>query len=228
MRSIIENIKNIIKKAGKLIFSLFLFILFIIIWSNYIVNKESGGLIYQDINQIPNAQVVLILGASVKPNKEMSDIFRDRVDTAIKLYENKKVLKIIISGDHGKKYYDEVEAAKKYLLEKGIPPDDIFLDHAGFDTYDSLYRAKYIFDVKSIIVVTQNFHLPRAMFIAKKLGHNAYGLSADLHSYSGAEKMFIREIFADVKAYLDILLDEKPQFLGPKINLNESGLKSWE
>jgi SanA protein len=228
MPSLIEKIKNAIKKTGKIIFLIFLFIFIITIWSNYEVNKESSGLIYQDINQIPNAEVALILGASVKPNKEMSDIFRDRVDTAIKLYENKKVSKIIVSGDHGKKYYDEVEAAKKYLLEKGIPPDDIFLDHAGFDTYDSLYRAKHIFDVKSMIVVTQNFHLPRAMFIAKKLGHNAYGFSADLHSYSGAEKMFIREIFADVKAYFDILLDEKPQFLGPKINLDGSGIESWD
>lgn len=228
MPSLIEKIKNAIKKTGKLIFLIFLFILILVIWSNYEVNKESNGFIYQDINQIPNAEVALILGASVKPNKEMSDIFRDRVDTAIKLYENKKVSKIIVSGDHGKKYYDEVEAAKKYLLEKEIPPDDIFLDHAGFDTYDSLYRAKYIFNAQSMIVVTQNFHLPRAMFIAKKLGHNAYGFSADLHSYSGAEKMFIREIFADVKAYFDILLDEKPQFLGPKINLNGSGLESWD
>jgi len=224
----IEKIKAMIKKAGKLILVCILTILAVIIWSNYAVRSESGGYIYQDINKIPTAQVALILGAGVKPNKEMSDVFRDRVDTAIKLYKNKKVLKIIISGDHGKKYYDEVTAAKKYVLEKGIPPEDVFLDHAGFDTYDSLYRARYIFEADSIIVVTQNFHLPRAIFIARKLGLNATGLSADLHQYSGIGLMRNREIFADIKAYFDVILNEKPKFLGPKIDLKGSGLTTWD
>ncbi|MFA5080856.1 MAG: ElyC/SanA/YdcF family protein [Candidatus Paceibacterota bacterium] len=228
MASIVKKTKELFKKTGKLILVIFFIILIIIIWINYIITQESKDLIHKEINQVPSAQVALILGASVKPNKEMSDVFRDRVDSAIQLYNGGKISKIIVSGDHGKKYYDEVEAAKKYLLEKGIPPEDIFLDHAGFDTYDSLYRAKYIFDAKSIIIVTQNFHLPRAVFIAKRLGHDVHGFSADLHQYNDANKMLIREIFADIKAYFDVLLGEQPKFLGPKINLNGNGFDSWD
>jgi len=228
MLIIIEKIKAFIKKTGKIILVCFLVLLAVIVWSNYNIRSESDGYIYQDMEKIGTAQAALILGASVKPNKEMSDVFRDRVDTAINLYNSKKVSKIIISGDHGKKYYDEVSAAKKYILEKGIPPKDVFLDHAGFDTYDSIYRAKYIFEANSIIIVTQNFHLPRAVFIARKLDLNAKGMSSDLHNYSGIILMKNREIFADVKAYFDIVLNEKPQFLGPKIDLNGNGTITWD
>ncbi|MCK9578329.1 YdcF family protein [bacterium] len=224
----IKKTKVIIKKKGKIFFALVCVFLIMIIWINYTVRTESSGFIYHDINDVKNSQVVLILGAAVKPNKEMSDVFRDRVDTAIELYNRKKASKIIVSGDHGKKYYDEVNVAKKYILEKGVSPDDIFLDHAGFDTYDSIYRAKYIFEAASIIVVTQDFHLPRAIFIGRRLGHNIQGFSADLHNYSGIILMQNREIFANVKAYLDILLNEKPEFLGQKINLNGSGVNTWD
>ncbi|MDD5639621.1 MAG: ElyC/SanA/YdcF family protein [Candidatus Pacebacteria bacterium] len=228
MINIVKKTKELSKKTVKFVLAIIFIILSAIILINYTIIQESKDLIYKEISQIPNAQTALILGASVKPNKEMSDVFRDRVDSAIELYSTGKISKIIVSGDHGKKYYDEVNTAKKYLLEKGIPPENIFLDHAGFDTYDSLYRAKYIFNAKSIIIVTQNFHLPRAIFIAKKLGHNVYGFSADLHQYDDANKMFIREIFADVKAYFDVLLEEKPKLLGPKINLDGNGFDSWD
>ncbi|MFA6252547.1 MAG: ElyC/SanA/YdcF family protein [Candidatus Paceibacterota bacterium] len=228
MLIIIEKIKAFIKKTGKIILVFLLVLLAIIVWANYAVRSESDGYIYQDMEKMESAQAALILGASVKPNKEMSDVFRDRVDTAIKLYNQKKVSKIIISGDHGKKYYDEVSAAKKYILEKGIPPEDVFLDHAGFDTYDSIYRAKYIFRANSVIIVTQNFHLPRAVFIARKLGLNAKGMSSDLHNYSGILLMKNREIFANVKAYFDITLNEKPQFLGLPIDLNGNGTITWD
>lgn len=228
MIHLFEKLIMVTKKAGRLVLVLVFVLLLIILFTNYTIKSESSGFIFKDTSAIKEAQAALVLGASVKPNKEMSDVFRDRVDTAIKLYNEKKVSKIIISGDHGKKYYDEVSAAKKYILEKNIPPEDVFLDHAGFDTYDSVYRAKYIFKAQSIVIVTQDFHLPRAIFIARRLGHNVQGLSADLHSYSGINFMRNREIFANVKAYFDILLNEKSEFLGPQIDLNGSGVVTWD
>ena len=110
----------------------------------FAVQKTGGKFIY-GADSVPEKQVILILGAKVHENGQMSDMFRDRVGTAIALYESKKAGKILVSGDHGQKNYDEVNAAREYLLQHGVKGEDIFLDHAGFDTYDSVYRAKKIF-----------------------------------------------------------------------------------
>ena len=158
----------------------------------------------------------------------MSGMFQDRVETAFDLYEEEKVEKILISGDHGRENYDEVNTAKDYLLDKGVKSEDIFLDHAGFDTYDSLYRAKKIFEVPSVIVVTQNFHLPRAIYIGKKLNLEIYGLSADRHSYVNIDYNKLREIFSKVKAFFDISFQAKPKFLGEKIPISGDSKKSWD
>lgn len=173
-------------------------------------------------------QTALVLGARVWDNGEMSGIFKDRVDTALELYRNNKVEKILVSGDHGQEDYDEVNTAKDYLLKNNVKSEDIFLDHAGFDTYDSLYRAKEIFKAESLVVVTQNFHLPRALYIAKKLEINACGVSSDLHRYSGENSRNRREFLAKVKAWLDIKLKSKPKYLGEEIHLSGSGLDTWD
>lgn len=180
------------------------------------VKKSSKGMVY-DIHSVPIEQTAMVLGARVYANGKMSEIFQDRVETAYELYESEKVRKILVSGDHSRKDYDEVDAAREYLLSKGVPDRDIFLDHAGFDTYDSIYRAKNIFQVDSMIVVTQNFHLPRALYIAKSLGTDAVGASSDLHIYSGLEYLMLREDFADLKAWLDVLLKIKPKYSGDAI-----------
>lgn len=174
------------------------------------------------------AQAALVLGARVWANGQMSDIFKDRVDVAIKLYREHHVSKILVSGDHGRKDYDEVNAAKKYLLEQGIPPEDIFLDHAGFDTYDSMYRARDVFQAQSLVVVTQKFHLPRALYTAGALGIPACGMSADLHPYPGDAKRNVREVLADVKAWWNVNLHSKPKFLGEAIPLSGDGRKSLD
>ena len=173
-------------------------------------------------------QAALVLGARVYSNGSLSGIFQDRIDTAIDLYRNNKVDKILISGDHGQDNYDEVNAAKDYLLENDIKKEDIFLDHAGFDTYDSLYRAKEIFQAESLIVVTQNFHLKRALYIANSLDMDVCGYSSDLHRYYGENKREAREILAKVKAWFNVVLKSKPKYLGEKIPLNESSLNSWD
>ncbi|MCK4799462.1 YdcF family protein, partial [Candidatus Parcubacteria bacterium] len=126
------------------------------------------------------------------------------------------------------KNYDEVNTAKDYLLDKGVKSEDIFLDHAGFDTYDSLYRAREIFEVSSVIVVTQNFHLPRAVYIGRKLDLEIYGFSADKHLYANVDYNESREIFSKVKAFFDVSFHAKPKFLGEKIPISGDSKKSWD
>jgi len=181
----------------------------------------------KDLGEIDNAEAGLVLGASVY-GKHLSDIYRDRLDAALILYNNQKIEKILVSGDHGTLNYDEVNTAKEYLLENGALQEDIFLDHAGFDTYDSVYRAKEIFEITDIVIISQNFHLGRALYIASNLDLKAQGFSADLHKYSDEDKNNLRESFARIKAFLDINFNSLPKFLGPEININGDGRQSWD
>ena len=216
-----DSMKRIIITLTILIF-LLLFFVFII---NIHINKVGSNICDKDNL---SKQAALVLGAKVWNNGQMSDIFEDRVKTAIDLYNNGKVKKILISGDHGQKNYDEVNAAKDYLLNNNVKPEDIFLDHAGFDTYDSLYRAMYVFKAESLVVITQDFHLPRALYIANKLGMESCGVSADLHKYSGESAMNRREVLAKVKAWLNITFNSKPKYLGNEMPLSGSGLSTWD
>jgi len=192
--------KDLFKKITWLVVILLFFVMAI----NFRIENAYDGYIFKKSDQLPDIETALVLGASVKPNKEMSDVFKDRVDVSIDLYRNGKVKKILVSGDSKDVYYDEVGAAQKYLLKEGIPQDDIILDKSGFDTYMSINRAKEVFGLDSFIIVTQNFHLPRAIYIARKLGIDAYGVSADLHRYDIEERMFYREKLANVKAFFDV------------------------
>jgi len=192
---------------------------------NIHINNNAKNICYLEDT---HKQAALVLGARVYSDRRLSGIFQDRIDTAIYLYNNKKVDKIIISGDHGQDNYDEVNVAKDYLLSKNIKNEDIFLDHAGFDTYDSIYRAKEIFQAQSLVVVTQNFHLKRALYIANNLDMDVCGYSSDLHRYYGENKRQAREVLAKVKAWFNVAFNSKPKFLGDKIPLTESSLNSWD
>lgn len=171
--------------------------------------------IYDDSADAPNAAAVLIPGAAILQNGALTLIFLDRVNTAIKLYEAKKVSKILVSGDNSTDSHNEVNPVRLYLIEKGIPEEDIFLDHAGFDTYSTMYRARDIFQASSVIITTQSFHLPRAVFIARRLGIEAYGVSADAGPI--LFRNYVREVFANEKAALDLIIHRKPKYLGEKI-----------
>ena len=184
--------------------------------------------IYKEISDIPQKQVAIVLGAYVYPDGRMSDILKDRVDTGIELYKLEKVEKILISGDHGRTNYDEVNTVKKYLLENEINEKDIFLDHAGFDTYDSMYRAKNIFEVTSAIVVTQKFHLSRSIFIARSVDIDAIGMIADKQNYLGMTRYKIRESLSRIKAFLNVVLKSKPKYLGDVIPITGDGTLSWD
>lgn len=170
----------------------------------------------------------LVLGAGVNDNNLVSPIFADRLETAAELYKAGLVDNIIVSGDHGSVYYDEVNSGKGYLLSKDIPAEDIFLDHAGFDTYDSMYRAREVFHADSLLVVTQDFHLPRALYIANRLNVSAWGCRADKRYYLNTSYLKRREWLAGVKAWLDINLKIKPRYLGDAIDLNGDGRLTWD
>lgn len=182
---------------------------------NIVVGASTKQYIFNDVSKVSKAEVAVILGAAIFPNGALTQILKDRVDMAIALYKSGKVSKILVSGDNGTVSHNEVDPVGRYLLLNGIPDQDVFLDHAGFDTYSTMYRARDIFKTKSIIITTQAFHLPRAVFIARGLGLEAYGVSADV--VTPLFKNYIREIFANEKAVLDLITNRTPKFLGEEI-----------
>ena len=169
------------------------------------------------------AQVALVLGAGVTRSGYPTPMLRDRLETALELYRAGKVQKLLLSGDHGRTDYDEVNAMRRYLEERGVPPEDLFLDHAGFDTYDSMYRAAAVFQVEDVIVVTQEFHLPRALWIATRLGLDAQGVAADRFRYGVERAYAARELAARVKAFGEVAVRRRPVFLGPVIPITGDG-----
>ena len=172
--------------------------------------------------ELENTDCVLILGAGVRDGNP-TPMLRDRLITGISLYKSGVAPKIIMSGDHGREDYDEVNVMKSYAVENGVPDSDVFMDHAGFSTYDSIYRAKAVFEADSIIIVTQKYHLYRALYIAERLGVNAVGVSADLDDYSGQLKRDLREIAARDKDFFSCLFKPEPKYLGEKIPVSGDG-----
>lgn len=192
------------------------------------IHKKTVRYISSNIETLTKKPAVIILGARVYQDGRMSTMLQDRVDTALDIYKAQKAQKILVSGDHGQSDYDEVNTIKDYLLKKDIPPHDIFLDHAGFDTYDSLYRAREIFGLQNAHIVSQQFHLPRALFIGQALGLNITGIPADRHIYFTQKRNELRELFANGKAFFNILLKSSPKFLGESIDITGDGQKSWD
>ncbi len=169
-----------------------------------------------------HAEAILVLGAGVWDG-EPSPMLRDRLDEAIILYYEHKAPKIIMSGDHGKDEYDEVNVMKEYAIKNGVPSEDIFMDHAGFSTYDSIYRAKEIFETKNIIIVTQKYHLYRSLYIANNLNINATGVEANHRRYTGATFREVREFLARNKDFLKCIIKPKPKYLGDVIPVSGDG-----
>ena len=207
------------------------FLLFIVVCSGFLLNfvlatnvgmyVGTKAYIYNDVASAPNAEAALIPGAAIFADGALSSIFIDRVDTAIGLYRAGKVSKILVSGDNSTVSHNEVNPVRTYLIGKGIPDEDIFLDHAGFDTYSTMYRARDIFGVTSLVITTQSFHFPRAIFIARRLGIEAYGVNADVGHI--LFRNYVREALADEKAVLDLISYRKPKYLGEKIPITGDG-----
>ena len=218
----------IIKRFLKFgLYSFFIGVIFIYFLDYFIENQTKKQLFYK-IDSIPKSYTGLILGSKVYANGNPSGILKDRLDAGIELYQNHKIKRFLLSGDHGTTKYDEVNTMKKYLHNEGIPLSNIFLDHAGFDTYNSIIRAKKIFKVTDLTIITQKFHLKRSLFIANQLGINANGFIADKHQYAIANKMNIREKLANVKALLELLINRNPKFLGKAIPITGESSKSFD
>jgi len=187
--------------------------------------QEAGDKYIREPESVPEGDAILVLGARVYADGNLSLMLKDRLTTGYELYQEEKAPKIIVSGDHGRKEYDEVNAMKDFLKEKGVPSENIFMDHAGFSTYESLYRARDIFQVKKVIIVTQDFHLKRALFIARELGLEAYGVTADKHIYHSATlKSELREVLARNKDFLTAkIFKPLPKYLGEVIPVTGDG-----
>ena len=175
-----------------------------------------------DYTELSDVDCIIILGAGIWGDKP-SPMLEDRLWEGIKLYQNSVSDKIIMSGDHGRKEYDEVNIMKNYAIEKGIPSENIFMDHAGFSTYESIYRAKDIFEAKKVVIVTQEYHLYRALYIANQLGLEAYGVGADPRQYVGATFREIREILARDKDFIKCIFKPEPTYLGDTIPVSGNG-----
>ena len=150
-------------------------------------------------------------------------MLEDRLLEGIKLYENNVAPKIIMTGDHGREEYDEVNVMKKFAMDKGVPSGDVFMDHAGFSTYESLYRAKEIFEADKVVIVTQEYHLYRALHIANELGIEAYGVASDPRQYVGAAYREIREVLARNKDFVQCIFKPEPTYLGEVIPVFGNG-----
>jgi SanA protein len=163
----------------------------------------------------PEAKVALVFGAGLLSAEEPGPVLAERLNTGIALYQAKRVKKILVSGDNSDRRHDETRAMKHYLVERGVPPADVVSDFAGFSTYDTCYRAKEIFGVRQALLVTQGFHLPRALYIANALGIDAHGVAADEgHDAGGYE---LRELWARPLALAMVLFRAEPRLLGPKL-----------
>lgn len=171
-----------------------------------------------------DAPVALVLGAGLTPKGNPSLMLRDRLDVTASLYRDGRVTKILASGDHGTVAHDEVRAMRARLLELGVADRDIFTDHAGFDTWSSAVRARKVFGATKVVVITQRFHLPRAVWLARRAGLDAQGVAADQHTYGerGAAAK-VREVFARVKAVGEVTIGRDPRHLGPPIDIEGDG-----
>jgi SanA protein len=211
------NKKRFVYAAGTLV-AVFLLIVFV---CYSVIRLASRSYIFSDVALLPQSQVAVILGAAILKSGDLSPVLRHRADMAIQIYAAGKVDKILVTGNNSTLEYNEVNPVRKYLIKNNIPEEDIFLDHAGFDTYSSMYRARDIFLAESMIVVSQGFHLPRAVYIARSLGTETYGMKADNGTY--LFKNDIRELGADVKAVFNVLFHRTPKYLGEAIPLSGDG-----
>lgn len=175
-----------------------------------------------DYSNLQDIDCIIVLGAGVW-GENPSPMLEDRLLEGIKLYENNVAPKIIMTGDHGREEYDEVNVMKKFAMDKGVPSGDIFMDHAGFSTYESLYRAKEIFEADKVVIVTQEYHLYRALHIANQLGIEAYGVASDPRQYVGAAYREIREILARNKDFVQCIFKPEPTYLGEVIPVFGNG-----
>ncbi|HLO57416.1 MAG TPA: ElyC/SanA/YdcF family protein [Bacteroidales bacterium] len=200
----------------------------LVVVSNGMVYFKSRHYICSTIDELPVCYTAIVPGAMVSSSGKPMRFLKERLDLAIALYRKGKVKRLLLSGDHGRVQYDEVNGMKQYILEHDVNVSDVFLDHAGFDTYNTMVRAKKIFNVADAIVVTQDFHLPRAIYIARSYGLKVYGIRADNPHKDSRLYVQIREVLANVKAFLEVTIRRKPHFGGPPIPITGDSNLSFD
>ncbi|MHB1315461.1 MAG: SanA/YdcF family protein [Christensenellales bacterium] len=210
---------------------LFIFLLGIILFcglvvlsANLLVTLSTSDYILQaeDFRDM-DADCIIVLGAKVAGDT-LSSVLKARMDAALLIYESGAAKKLLLSGDHGQVSYDEVNAMRQYAEDHGVDREDIFLDHAGFSTYETMYRARDIFQAKKVIIVTQDFHMPRALYIARSLGLQAYGFESEDFAYANLFVNKVREVFARTKDVFTCILQPGPTYLGDAIPISGTGI----
>lgn len=192
--------------------------------NTYVVQSTKKQILSpDDAAALSDVDCILVLGCYVNENGKPSTMLSHRLQRGVELYKNGAAPKLLMSGDHGRYTYDEVTAMRQYALDTDVPSQDIFADHAGFSTYDSIYRAKAVFGVRKVIIVTQKYHLHRALQIANALGLDAYGVDADYQSYGGQFFRDVREILARNKDFVKSVFKPKPTLLGETIPIFGDG-----
>lgn len=183
------------------------------LWVFYSVNKS----VFHQIDQLPENEVALVLGTSPYVTGGYINLhFKARMEAAAYLYKKGKVKHLLVSGDNGTKYYDEPTAMKEALIELGVPETAVTLDYAGFRTLDSVVRAKEIFSLTKLTIITDEFHIHRSLFLAKHFGIDAVGFCSKKVPFKLSPNAYIREYFARIKAVLDLFIGKQPKFLGHK------------
>ncbi len=218
-----KNIRRVLK--GLLLCFVLGVVASVLINAEMISSQKERIFDYQSMEELTkNAyDCIIVLGAGIKEDNTVSNMLRERLDCSVKAYDMGISQKLLMSGDHGRKDYDEVNVMKKYAINLGVPSGDIFMDHAGFSTYETMYRAKEIFEVERAVVITQGYHMYRALYVAEKLGIEAVGIDAKLHEYPGAAIRIVREYAARCKDFLYLIIKPKPTFLGEVIPVSGNG-----
>lgn len=196
--------------------------------SAYMKSTMEEYLITEEAAAGLGADCILVLGAGLKPDGTPNHMLEDRLEKGIELYKAGAAPKLLLSGDNGQAAYDEVNAMKEYALNAGIPSRDIFMDHAGFSTYESMYRAREIFQVKKAIIITQRYHQYRALYMARGFGIEGYGVVSEPRTYAGQQYRDLREILARDKDFLKMIVKPEPTYLGETIPISGSGLASHD
>lgn len=177
----------------------------------------------EDATELSDIDCILVLGCGVRDDGTPSHMLEDRLRRGVELYKAGVAPKLLMSGDHGRTNYDEVNTMKQYAINAGVPSEDIHMDHAGFSTYESMYRARDIFCAEKILIVTQEYHLYRAIYAARALGLEAYGVACDYRDYSGQLYRDIREILARDKDFFTGIFRPKPTYGGETIPVFGNG-----
>ena len=177
----------------------------------------------EEAAQLGDVDCIIVLGCGVSATGVPSPMLVDRLQRGVALYQDGASPKLLMSGDHGREGYNEVAVMKRYAVEQGVPSEAVFMDHAGFSTYETMYRARDIFCAQKVIIVTQQYHLYRAVYIARSLGLDAYGVNCDYRTHGDQFFRDVREVLARVKDFATAIVQPKPTYLGKAIPISGNG-----